>query len=195
MQHLLSNFSKRSVTPKYPIVEMPRSVRSNFTLFFLFEGTWFISWMSLSIRTDNWWFALPLFIPVFFRERILKLFHRWHRVGLITFTGDQVSIEVNGAIKTINFPDQAKIRLWTVVTAQTGSSRHLPQFATIVGIQFEPTEHLLVSNEMYLTAEDKLQFMEPPPSFGSWIFQACRQYNIKVTTQEDQPWADWLEAR
>lgn len=195
MHRPLSDFSKGTVTPKYQIVEMLRPARTMSFLFFLFEAASFIGWISLSIRLENWWFALPILIPIFFRERIQRMFYRWHRIGLITLTEDRVLIEVNGMHRTINFSDQAKIRVWTVVTAQTESGMHLPQLATIVGIQFDPNEQFLVLNEMYLTAEDELQFMEPPPSFGSLVFQACRNHKIKATTKKDEPWADWLEAR
>jgi hypothetical protein len=191
----LSDFSKGAVTPKYRIVEMKRSIRYMSWVVILFELIWFIGWMFLVIRFDNWWFGLPILVPVLFRGRMHRMFIRWNEVGLITLHDDKVTLDIKGSSKEFQLRDQRMIKLWNVVTDSTGSSSHLPHFAMVVGIQFDRNQEFLVLNEMHLTAQDKLQFMEPPPSFGTLMFKACRNHDISVLTKKGEPWSDWLEAR
>ncbi len=194
-QHSLSDFSKGAITPKYCIVEMKRSMRYMSWVVFLFELLWFIGWISLVIRFDNWWFGLPILLPVLFRRRMYSMFIGWNEVGLITLHDDKVTLDIRGSSKEFLLRDQKMIQLWTVVTDRTESNAHLPHFAMVVGIKFERNQEFLVLNEMHLTAQDKLQFMEPPPSFGILMFQACRNHGIKVMTKKGKTWSDWLEAR
>lgn len=191
----LSDFSKGAVTPKYRIVEMKRAVGKMKWLVFLFEALWFMAWMFLVIRFDNWLFGLPILVPVLFRRRMYRMFIRWNEVGLITLHDDKVTLDIKGSSREFLLHGQKMIKLWTVVTDRTGSSSHLPQFAMVVGIQFDRDQEFLVLNEMHLTAQDQLQFMEPPPSFGILMFQACRNHDIRVLTKKGKPWSDWLEAR
>lgn len=191
----LSDFSKGAVTPKYRIVEMKRPVGRMKWIMFLFELLWFICWMFLVIRFDNWWFGLPILLPVLFRSRMYRMFIRWNEIGLITLYDDKATLEIKGSSKEFQLREQRMIKLWTVVTDRTGSSSHLPHFAMVVGIQFDRNQEFLVLNEMHLTAQDKLQFMEPPPSFGILMFQACRNHDIRVLTKKGEPWSHWLEAR
>lgn len=191
----LSDFSKGAVTPKYRIVEMKRPVGHMKWSVLLFELLWFIGWMFLVIRFDNWWFGLPILLPVLFRSRMYRMFIGWNEAGLITLHDDKITVDQRGVSSDILLRDQKMIKLWTVVTDQTGSNAHLPHFAMVVGVQFDRNQEFLVLNEMHLTAPDKLQFMEPPPSFGILMFQACRNHGIMVMTKKGRPWSDWLEAR
>ena len=132
----LSDFSKGAVTPKYRIVEMKRSIRYMSWVVFLFELIWFIGWMFLVIRFDNWWSGLPILLPVLFRSRMYRMFIAWNEVGLITLHDDKVTLDIKGSSKEFQLRDQRMIKLWKVVTDRTGSSSHLPHFAMVVGIQW-----------------------------------------------------------
>lgn len=190
-----SDFSKGAVTPKYRIVEMKYPISRMNWIVFLFELLWFIGWMFLVIRLDNWWCGLPILLPVLFRRRMYRMFIGWNEVGLITLHDNKVTLDIKGSSREFLLRDQKMIKLWTVVTDRAESNAHLPHFAMVVGIQLERNQEFLVLNEMHLTAQDKLQFMEPPPSFGILMFQACRNHDIRVLTKKGKPWSDWLDAR
>jgi hypothetical protein len=195
MKSSLSNFSKGSVIPKYNIVQMTWPIKYTSKLVFIFELLWFSGWMFLVIRFDNWWFGLPTLLPVLFRGRMYRMFNRWKVVGQITMHDDRITVSMNGTSTDIPLRGQKMIKLWKVITDRTEGSAHLPQFAMIVGVQFDRNEEFLLLNEMHLTAQDKLQFIEPPPSFGTLMFQACRNHGITVLNKRGEPWSDWLEAR
>jgi len=191
----LSDFSKGKVIPKYLIVEMTRPVRTMSWILFLLEALWMLGWISLANSLDNWWLALPTVLPILFRDQMYRLLYRWRQVGLITLKDDEMVIDMHDRNRRLRFADQAKIKIWTVITTTTGSSARMPQYAMIVGVQLEPREPLLILNEMYLTPEDRLQFMRPPPSFGTLMFEACRNHGVKTLTKKGEPWADWLDSR
>lgn len=191
----LSDFSKGAVIPKYLIVEMKRPVRSMLALLFLFELLWFSAWLFAAIRLDRWWLGVPILFPVFFRKRMIRAFVPWKEVGLMTLKDEEIIVVLHGRRTAVRWADQRMIRIWTVVTDTAGSNSRLPQYALIVGVQFEKGVEYLVRNEMHLTAEDKLQFMAPPPSFGSLVFQACHTHRIKTVTKKGTRWSDWLGRR
>jgi hypothetical protein len=190
----VSDFSKGAVIPKYHIVRLTRPIRYTSWIVLLFELLWFISWMFIAIRFDNWWFALPTLLPMLFRGRMFRMFIHWNEIGLITMYDDKITLDTNDTTRNILLRDQKMIKLWAVVTDHAGNNSHLPHFAMVVGVQFDRNEEFIVLNEMYLTAQDKLQFMEPPLSFGTLMFQACRNHGIRVLTKKGEPWSDWLEA-
>lgn len=198
MKRSLADFSKGAVIPKYEIVEMTRSPRASSFWFFLFASAGLLLWAYLATKLQPIWLALPLLLMIMFEQRIRRKFYRWRTTGMLTLGDEAMTIKRGDRMERIQWNSLRELRLWTVVPNTSGRNAFYPQFALIAALRIRTThgdEELLVLNQMHLTTEDQVQFMEPPPTLGFLMLQACKQHGIKATTKRGEKWSDWFDAR
>ena len=198
MQISLADFSKGAVTPKYRIVEMTRDPK----LMTIYVGIawciWILGWMWVTIKLESWWFFLLILLPLVADEWIYRKVYRWREKGTITLGDTALRVDFHDRTSEVHYKSLERIWIWTLVGRPLNrhGSRD-PKMAIVVAfrVMIEGVEEELhVVNEMYLTPEDKLHFMRPPPSFGSLIFRLCETNKICANTRKGENWSDWYSA-
>lgn len=177
-----SDFSKGSVRCKYKLVRPRGGVRKREGVGCLSYLVWAVIWLALPpIRGYQMINACMVFVPFFFGRRLFRWFHRYEEVGLLTIAGHTMEFAVQGEEPWR--VDLRELRSMTVslsMPADFVQDSNVPALAYRISIQRGEKLHEYHALEnMYLTQEDMLQFMSPPPPLSVTLATMRERFGLR----------------